>query len=42
MPYRAPELFEIASDATLDERVDVFVRSGGRGGECLLTKEGLD
>lgn len=24
MPYRAPELFDVASDATIDERTDVF------------------
>ena len=24
MPYRAPELFDVPSDATIDERTDVF------------------
>ena len=24
MPYRAPELFDVPSDATIDERTDIF------------------
>ena len=24
MPYRAPELFDVPSDSTIDERTDVF------------------
>ena len=27
MPYRAPELFDVKSDTTLDEKVDIWVRS---------------
>lgn len=26
MPYRAPELFDVKTDATLDEKVDIWVR----------------
>lgn len=25
MPYRAPELFDVKSDTTLDEKVDIWV-----------------
>merc|ERR1719217_1242279 len=28
MPYRAPELFDVPSDATIDERTDVFSLGG--------------
>jgi serine/threonine protein kinase len=28
-PFRAPELFEVPSECTLDERVDVWVRATG-------------
>lgn len=27
MPYRAPELFDVKSDTTIDEKVDVWVSS---------------
>ena len=26
MPYRAPELFDVKTGSTLDERVDIWVR----------------
>jgi hypothetical protein len=30
MPYRAPELFDLPSDAELDERTDIWVRARTR------------
>lgn len=30
MPYRAPELFDVKTGCTLDEKVDIWVRNFSR------------
>jgi len=34
MPYRAPELFDVKTNTTLDEKVDIWVRILSRSERC--------
>lgn len=41
MPYRAPELFDVKTNTTLDEKVDIWVRRFQRE-TCLFALTDLD
>lgn len=42
MPYRAPELFDVKTGTTLDEKVDIWVRISSPSYIFLISRAGSD